>query len=602
MSKVALITLYEVDYIGTRVLTHYLEKHGHQAHIVHFKKSSPVNFYSEKEHHSGYQAIVKRGYVTRNRLDVNPITETEYSLLTQALTELKPDIIGISARSLHNTLMPRLIQACRTYKPDCFLVAGGFGPSLDVDYYLTTGFNAVIRGEGEEALYELTEAIEKNTDWKSIQNVSYLEHGQLIENSMRPQIKNLDEYEAPLYGDEYCSFIENNTWYKNHDEQLKSQIYVTLLGRGCVGKCTYCCGGQWYDQYRKDNRIVYKRRNRSLDNIFQELHQVTKMNSKYIGFTDELFSAPTDELKEFFTRYKKEIGLPFFMYLNYTQLLKHPDVFELALDAGWQSTGIGLQSGSEKLTHQLYARHNKNEEYIAYAKILFDNNIITLIHVLGGNCYETEEDFDQTLAVIKQLPFDIFCPAKTGIQVFRLMPHPKTRILELAPRVLTDPMPAKEWLYRGALCHIRRITTDKEFSEIRRNAFFKENPDLLLALYKNILTKQQYAKMQNLAAELQGKSIIFYGAGDLYQRNKHFFKNCKPIAMLLDDDYIYIYNDTHEIDGIPVYPVSKVHEFDSTCPIIVFAGLAPMLQRKLERQHKIDRQRIHAISEVITEW
>ena len=597
MAKVVLITVYEPEYIGIRVLANYLIKHGHAVRLIHVKKNSVCYFNSALEDHHDYQ-WAQLGHVVQLREDAGlHITETEYALLGQALQEEQPDIIGVSARSLFNHLMPKLLPVLKEAVPTALCIAGGYGPSLSTQYYLETGFDLVIRGDGEDALLALADAKEKKEDWKNIKNVSYLEKGKLVENPMQAQCEDLDNYEAPLYGDEHCSFIDDNCYKKNFDAQKNR--YCTLLGRGCIGKCTYCCAGQWFDQYKKDNHKVYRRRNRSLDCIFNELKQAIEKDYRYITFSDEMFIAPYEILKEFFIRYKKEIDLPFFMYLSYEYLLKYPDLFELAFDAGWHKTGIGIQSGSWHLSHDMYGRNNKNEDYVAYVNKLFENNIVTSLHFIGGNCYETEEDFNATLDLIKKMPFSIIDPGKCFVAYFQLKVLPKTRICEIAPKVVTEPMPAKLWLYRAALAHLVRIATDEEFDELRTIILFKQQPDLLMALYRNMLAKQQNAYFKNFVNEHEGKPILFYGSGELYEKNKAFFKGCKPEAILLDKEYI---GDKKQQDGNPVVSVDRVGDFDTSIPVIAMSWNSILLQRKLELLYHVEKKRIHAASICIPTW
>lgn len=599
MAKLVLICLYEPEYIGSRVLVNYVLKHGHDVRLLHLKKDCREyrNFALEKHH--DYQ-WVQEGKVAHLREDAGfGITEQEYSLLEKMLQEEQPDIIGISARSLYNHLMPKLISVFRKAVPTAFCIAGGYGPTLSTAYYLETGFDAVIRGEGEEPLLAFVNAIAKKENWKTVHNLSYLENGKLMENPMQAQCRDLDTYEAPYYGDEHCSYIDGNEYIKGYDVQKDTETYNTLLGRGCVGKCSYCCAGQWFDQYAKDNHKVFRRRNRSLESIFHELKQIDRRYYKYIIFCDEMFVAPYPELKEFFIRYKKEIALPFFMYFSYEYVLKHPDLFELAFEAGWSYTGIGIQSGSRRIVHDFYGRNNKNEDYIHYAKKLFENNVAAELHMIGGNCYEEEEDFNATLALLKELPFSIIDPKKSNLLYVRLKVLPKTKLCTIAPRIVTEPMPAKVWLYRAALAHLVRITTDEQFEELRNITLYKDQPDLLLALYRDMLAKKQYAYFKQLTEENEGKSILFYGAGDLFKHNKSFFKGCKIEAILLDKEYI---GDKKQVDKIPVVPVDKIGEFDTKCPIIAMSGSSMVLQQKLERQYHVERKRIHATSICIPTW
>lgn len=80
MAKVFLITLFEPDYIGTRLLAAYLLKHGHSPHILHLKLRNERVFPDALENHAGYQICIE-GTIQRLGMDTNPVLEYE-SLLS----------------------------------------------------------------------------------------------------------------------------------------------------------------------------------------------------------------------------------------------------------------------------------------------------------------------------------------------------------------------------------------------------------------------------------------------------------------------------------------------------------------------------------------
>lgn len=120
-----------------------------------------------------------------------------------------------------------------------------------------------------------------------------------------------------------------------------------------------------------------------------------------------------------------------------------------------------------------------------------------------------------------------------------------------------------------------------------------------MALYRDMLAKQQHIYFKNLVNENEGKPILFYGLGELYEKNKVFFKGCKPEAILLDKEYM---GDKKQVDGIPVVPVERVGDFSPSSPIIAMSGSSVILQQKLERRYHVDRNRIHATSICIPTW
>ena len=102
-----------------------------------------------------------------------------------------------------------------------------------------------------------------------------------------------------------------------------------MIGRGCVGKCSYCSAGQWVKMYRDYGAVsVRPHRIRPIDHIIEELKLVKAKGFEYISFIESYLTGPKPFLMEFFKRYKKEIGLRFSAYLLYSQISENPDILD----------------------------------------------------------------------------------------------------------------------------------------------------------------------------------------------------------------------------------------------------------------------------------
>ena len=553
MTKVVFVNLYEFNYLGTRLLAAYLQQHGFATHnilledyrydIVDIPDDSYVgyhfymfgNFY---EHHAGHI----------------PLESKDFKLLQQALIEEAPNIIGFSSRSTFNYLVPLLVPVFKKACPDSLLVAGGFGPTLDPAIYLNNGFDVVVRGDGEEAMLEIAQCVHIKDLKKiiTIQNTVWSEKWGAVCNPLRNQEKNLSKYCAPLHNDKYFSYIIDGEIVRNTDPILRRSDYYTYFGRGCIGTCSYCSGGQWSNLYYKEHKKAYKRRNRTLDDIFEELTHLPA-SIKYIVFCDEYWALPESECIDFFIRYKKDVGLEFFAYLSYEQMMKSTQLFELVLSSGLRATGIGFQSGSQRILRNLYNRRQDNNLLVKYAQKLFDNFVTVNTQFIGGNCYETEEDFLETIKLIRLLPFSLEDPFCVPMQSTQLVPHPHTPLREIAPDVVSKPMPSKLWAYRAILGEFARIIDEDEFSEIYHNNKFKENPQLLAHHFRNKLSNLRYAYYTRMVETASQHDWIFYGNGPVYREmmdaHRDILTQFHPRAILVDREYL---TDERYSDGVPV--------------------------------------------------
>lgn len=594
MAKILFINLYETNYLGTRCLASYLRQHGHDTHnlLVGDYHHDVVEKPAEGEF-VGYH-IYLNGIVYEQPTLKAPLTVKEMDLIVETIKEEKPDIIAYSSRSTHNFLAPRMVRAMRKGAPNALLACGGFGPTLEPEVFLDAGFDVVLRGDGEETLLELTAAWEKqdketllkipNTVWSPNMGGNV--------NSLRDQKKDLTDYPAPLSGNEYFSFLHDDQIDRYVDPVLSRRSYYTFFGRGCIGTCSYCSGGNWQTLYRNEGKKAYKRRNRSIDSVIQEILSLPK-NVNRVVFCDEYWGNSTAKTKEFFEKYGKECGLPFFAYLDYNHIANDPELLDTAINAGFYATGIGFQTGSKEFAKKYYHRNQNYPLLLKYAHILFKNKIHINPQFIGGNCYETEEDFQQTLDIVRQLPFNIECPHVVQLQVTQLKAHPKSPLREIAPKVVTNPAPTKEWHYKAVLLDLARLVDKETFDKIRQNQDFQANPEKLHSFTKKLLFQKQYEHFKNLVVEKQNKPWIYYGLSQSYQRNKEFFAPLNAEYILLDEEYM---PERREIDGIPIitpgefFAKSKLQDYN----FMVFASEPWHLEKALIRKYKVPFDNIHS--------
>lgn len=457
----------------------------------------------------------------------------------------------------------------------------------------------MVRCDGEEALAELMTCVEKKkngqnySEYINIKNTVWRVDNKLIINPLRPQEKNLSKYGAPLHGNAYFSFINNGIMQRFYDPEIDGDTYFTYFGRGCIGHCTYCSGGQWSSLYKDGGIKHYKRRNRDVIEIIDELKNIPG-KSNHIWFVDEYFGLSSEKTLEFCKLYKKYINKTFFCYINYNYMLDNENIFYSLVDAGLVGTGVGFQTGSEKFAREQYHRNLTNEQLLKFTKLCFDTNLFTGIHLIGGNCYETEDVFQQTIQLIRRLPFSIEEPWRTPLENIRLRPHPKTPITYLSPRVVTSPMSAREWFYRGILCELTRIVDNDEFDVLCRDKKWKEAPEKLNKLFLDKLIERQKIHFDNIIEQLSGKRIVFYGAGELYRKNIRIFSHVSPEAFIIDSPY----PTPVTIDGIPTYQTDDFLKNNQDDDIIYFTFItrSTLPRIKLNHFYEIDNENIHSIT------
>ena len=564
-NKFLFITVRDTFAAGVRLLASLLHSHGYTADILIFKE---------------YNAAFKN--------QQTQISDIEWHIFEKTICEYQPDIIGVSLTSIPVIDEKELFRRLRTAAPSAILSCGGFGPTFEPRRFLEAGADYVIRGEGEGAVLDMVQAVMQGKDLRKIKNFAWLEGNELCENPLRPLV---DITNSPylLSGDEHIMFIENNM-LRHVDPQLTLHgVYVTSTSRGCVNHCTYCCGGNWLSLYKEVQRHIKRYRVRPVEQVIQECEYAKKKGAQYIYFTDEYFIRPEKEYFHFFQEYKRRVGLPFGMMVHTAFLDKSKQRFKAFFEAGINEVELGVQSASRHICRDVFQRKIGADLQLRTIKELHAHWVSTSVGFITGHILEEEKDFLDTLAFIKEIPFDPSWPNRTYLAVFSLALLPGARLASLFPELQTEHLSEAEIEFRQRIPYLRHIIKDDDiFFSLYNNKELRSHPELLRTIFRETLARLYYEYWQRTLQRLEGKEVFFWGAGRNYQTHKHWFRKVKPRAMLID-----IPTSLSSIDGIPVMHPDEALAREENLPVITFSQSPGFIAAKI-------LQRYPAYSDIIT--
>ena len=271
------------------------------------------------------------------------------------------DLLGVSLMTNYFIKVTHLTRRIKD-RIDIPVVWGGIHPTVAPEECLGIA-DYVCVGEGEEALLDLVNCLEKNIRPVHVRNIWFQDDQGEYRNPVREPISDLDRIPLPDYDleDQYIlvgrkivplseSILKEIVRARIHFNQPHHLIYETMWTRGCPHHCTYCINSHYRSLY-KGCRTV---RRRSVENLIEEIRVIRERFPWFnrINFMDDDFaSAGIEQLMYFRDSYKKEINCPFYALLSV--LSSEEDKLSILYDAGLRRTQIGIQTLSVS-TNRLY--------------------------------------------------------------------------------------------------------------------------------------------------------------------------------------------------------------------------------------------------------
>lgn len=277
------------------------------------------------------------------------------------------DIIGFSCTSpqfKHGLTLARRVKN----NQNC-IVFGGVHPSaLPNSVLKETCVDAVVTGEGEKAVLQLTQdvAAGKNIS-KKIYAADY--------------VQVLDELPFPDR-----SIIKNERNIEQAFRDGGERITSVLSSRGCPFKCTFCSSHVLWERHT---------RYRSPANIIAEVETLVKdWNIQFLKFSDDTFTASKKIVQEF-CRLKLEKGIKIQYGANAHINTIDAELLENLADSGCRELWYGVESGSPRILKQMHKATDIRRIKEIF-KLTHDFGIKTRAYFLLGMPDETLEDIQMT--------------------------------------------------------------------------------------------------------------------------------------------------------------------------------------------------------------
>ncbi len=302
---------------------------------------------------------------------------------------LKPDVVAFSVMSGLQDWASATALAVKA-RLGVPVIVGGPHCTFFPEYVNDPGFDALCRGEAEDALPDFMDQLAQGRDGSTVAGFWVKTATGLVQNDLYPLRPELDSLPRP-----------DRTIYPSRYPELTASASAELLvARGCPYSCSFCYNQLLRGLYKGKGPYI---RRHGFERILGELRELRRLRGRleYVAFVDDLFIQDRVWLEGFLTRYRTEIGLPFMCGLRVN--LVDRELVDLLADSGCRMVSFGLESGDEEIRNITLNKKISQEQIIGTAEMLAARGIRFSTFNMFNLPGETLEKARKTLALNQRI-------------------------------------------------------------------------------------------------------------------------------------------------------------------------------------------------------
>lgn len=303
--------------------------------------------------------------------------------LSKQLAAFQPDVVGAGSVTLNFYDAVRIIQDAKNINPDIITMMGGPHVSFTVHDTLRhyPEIDLLVLGEAEETIRELTPALKDRDKWENICGLAYRRRDEIIITGKREFITDVDSITLPA----------RQLLPVSRYRALGFPVSM-ITGRGCPNSCIFCLGRKM---------VGAKIRRRKVENVLNEMEQITKLGFERINIADDLFASDKERVKKICTGIRDR-GLKFTWSAFARVDTVDQEMLENMARAGCDSVSFGVESGNPEMLKRIKKRI-KLEQVRDAVTMCKQAGMIAHASFMVGLPGETKETLKQSEDLAKSL-------------------------------------------------------------------------------------------------------------------------------------------------------------------------------------------------------
>jgi len=279
----------------------------------------------------------------------------------------------------------KIIQDVRKVSKNAVIVCGG--PYCTETQNHIEGADVCVFGEADLEIVNILDSLSTNKSMDDIPGLSFRRNGKLVRTEGKLLIENLDLIEPPsmdLSKDKNYGYI--------YGEKVDG-IYAIMSSRGCPFSCTFC-------SYQKK-----KYRERSVDNVIQEIKIREEEGARYLIFYDDNFLMRRRRVVEIMDKIiENKINLK--IAIQGRVDLADLDLFKKMKEAGVIIMLYGIESANQDVL-DFYNKKTTVEKAKKAINLANKVGIITFGNMIIGAPMERKNHFEINKKFLKEVPLDL---------------------------------------------------------------------------------------------------------------------------------------------------------------------------------------------------
>ena len=386
--------------------------------------------------------------------------------LPRVLQEFSPDVVGITAYTVHVNTVKGLFATIKSWNPKILTVVGGHHATIAPKDFATPSIDLIVMGEGVFTFRAIVERFERGESFEGISGIAFQKSGKLVKVDYSPAT-DLDIFPFP---ERHLTAQYRRHYYSEWMKPLAS----IRTSKGCPFRCSFCAlwkiaGGRYL---RRDPAKI--------------VEEMAEIEEDYVFFADDESLVDVRRMKSLARLIKEaRLGKKYFLYGRSDTITKNPDLLEMWKEAGLQRVFVGfeffreqdlefIRKGSTLDDNKQAARILRDLDIDIYASFIVRPEFTRPdFAAFRQYCRELELTF-ASFAVLTPLPGTDFYEKVESQLITR-----NYDFFDFVHTVLPTELPLKEFyaqysnLYRDAIPLTRSFNTLKRFP-------LKEMPAALL--------------------------------------------------------------------------------------------------------------------------